>query len=130
MFLVFGRRFAAVTYQADLETTALGRRRESVLAGGQWYQPGQAARKSFARTLRQRGAELVLRLRDALGSIGVAVSTKVVAAEERMSTIWELSCSLSRHLVEGQEKPRLSCHFIFLALARHPKGARYHLGSA
>jgi hypothetical protein len=122
-FLVFGRRFAAVSYQRELKVWAQGGASRWSHA---WHEAGQAATKALRRQLRRRASELAERFIAELSHLGGSeLPPAEVPAERR---IWRLTRTLAR--LQTPEKPRYSCHLLFLALARHPSGCLYSLASA
>lgn len=115
LFLLFGRRYAALFYQLKFKSWALG---QCVAGHGGWCDLGEAGRKAFSRFLGSRAAEFLDRL-----------GTKVEPAGRRMK-MWQLARQFVRSLLSAQQRPpSLSIHLVCLALARHPQGVRYSLSS-
>jgi hypothetical protein len=137
---VFGRPFAAVAYQQLLKEWALGRLLGSGSGNRSWYQPDRAACKAIFRLLTERMNEIIRRLTEELnrlltpGSLeeGNCVSLERVSAskEGNRRTLWQLARRLAQVLAGREEQPRFSCHYLWMALARHPYGAQYSLESA
>jgi len=141
-FLVFGRPFAAVFYQGLFKAWALGPGRCRTY-GRAWYHPGLAACKAALRTLSDRAGELIARFTKALpgkvddpaeettfSRMGASASEAGAPRAGEKMVLWQLSRRLASSQRGPQEQSRYSCHFLWMALARHRSGDFYSLESA
>lgn len=134
-FLVFGRPLAAVAYEQALEPWALGRPVEAGRDACSWYQLVDAARKALRRLIRNNVDELLKRFRDELELSGSDVPSEESSdfpragstPKEERKTLWHLACKVARIFSKREEQPRLTCHYLLIALARHSSGVRYSL---
>jgi len=140
-FFVFGRSYAAIAFQQAFKKWAIGRPSVLGLGDSSWYQLDQGACKAFFRLLDQRKGELIDRMHEELRRHNISgskeeknyvsqIGASVSGRNEERRTLWRLTRRLALVLSGRKEQPRFSCHYIFIALARHPCGARYSLESA
>ena len=141
MFLVFGRPYAAMAYQQAFAEWALGRASATSESKRDWYQLDAESLKAFFRMLDRRKQELMDRLLEELQKLFAVSSyqksiemklsmTSASGRDEEKRTIWQLTRRLVKILSGRETQPRFSCHYIFIALARHACGARYSLESS
>jgi hypothetical protein len=125
-----------VAYQQALKPSSAERPLEAGRDAHSWYLLDNAARKALRRSLVGRADELQNRLREGLSlSVpGVAFeesSESPIAAssskETTMNALWYLARRVVRIFSNHREKPRLTCHYLLIALARHCSGVRYSL---
>lgn len=140
-FLVFGRPYAAVAYQQALAEWALGRVSAMSESQRDWYQLDVASLKAFFQMLDRGQKELIKRLYEGLQNLFPVSYRKkcnqmqlpkasASGRDEEKRALWQLTRTLAKVLSGREKQPRFSCHYIFIALAQHPCGARYSLESA
>lgn len=137
-FLVFGRPYAAVAYQQAFAEWALGRASATSESQRDWYQLDAESLKAFFQMLDRRKKELMDRLSEELqklfpvSSAGKNIEMQLSMAsasgrDEEKRTLWQLTRTLAKVLTGREKQPRFSCHYLFIALSRHPCGAWYSL---
>lgn len=121
-FLVFGRQYAAAAYELAFHDWVS---RRPPGQDPRWWLLSAEARAALFRWLRVRLSDLLARIHGALRRWGALLPT---VGDERLN-LWNGVLQLTE-VIGPQESPRLPFHFLCLALARHPYGSCYSLGSA
>ncbi len=134
-FLVFRRWYTAAVYQLLFKCWVRGHGLGRYVDDGAWFMPRRSACRAFCEALTCNASGLIDRLLDEVRCLHVELPPSPPrgpcwepGTPER--ELWQMSLEVSWRYTRTQQQPRFPCHYLCIALAFHPDGTRYSLGSA